>query len=162
VDLVLTDPPYGVGLEYGSGHDDSPETYWRWFLPILKEMRRISKVVVMTHRQAACKEITDWDWLAIWNKPMSFGHRVGKWLPHWEPIFIFGEPTDFSFDVFNHVTARNNTGHPCPKPLKLIQHILRVFGGNVLDPFMGKRDDASSGAPVGPPRHRHRDLRGLL
>ena len=29
-DVILSDPPYGVGLEYGC-HDDSPEGYWEWF-----------------------------------------------------------------------------------------------------------------------------------
>ena len=33
VDLVLTDPPYGVGIKYGPSYDDDRTGYWEWFVP---------------------------------------------------------------------------------------------------------------------------------
>jgi len=136
VDLVLTDPPYGINLDYGICKD-SEDGYWEWFLPFLQQLRNHSAAVVFTHRQNALRKVTDYDWVAVWNKPMAFGHRIGKWLPHWEPIFIYGVPNNFSFDVFTHTTAKPD-GHPSPKPIKLMRHILEVFSdGTILDPFMG-------------------------
>jgi len=135
-DVIVTDPPYGVGLQYGV-HDDSPEAHWAWFRNVLALMRASAPVVVFTHRQAALRELTDWTWVCPWTKPMAFGHRIGKWLPHWEPIFVYGAPSRVSFDVFTHNTAAPN-GHPAPKPEELILHLLDVFHGEtVLDPFMG-------------------------
>tara|TARA_Y100000310_G_scaffold328100_1_gene395629 strand:- start:20245 stop:20643 length:399 start_codon:yes stop_codon:yes gene_type:complete len=93
VDLVLTDPPYGIGLEYGANYKDNPDLYWEWFLPILSSLRQAAENVVFTHRQAALRYITDWDWIAVWNKPMAFGYAQKGWLNHWEPIFVYGKPS---------------------------------------------------------------------
>ena len=146
VDLVLSDPPYGVGINYGE-YTDSPETYWDWFLPTLDLMKSAADGVVITHRQEAIKHITDWDHLCVWNKPLAFGYAIKGWLAHWEPIFIFGTQPNIKInpnskparsDVFTVSPVPNNTGHPCPKPLKLISEIMRTFQGDVIcDPFMG-------------------------
>jgi DNA modification methylase len=146
VDLVLTDPPYGIGLNYGA-HDDSPERYWEWFIPTLDLIRSVCPALVMTHRQDAVRWIQGWDHLCVWNKPMAFGYAINGWLAHWEPIFIFGVRPNIQikadrkparFDVFTLNTEPNKTGHPCPKPLRLMSELLRTFGGDViLDPFMG-------------------------
>ena len=146
VDLVVTDPPYGVGLNYGK-YNDSPETYWEHFIPLLKQIIDLCPAVVMTHRQEAVKWINWWDHLCIWNKPMSFGYAIHGWLNHWEPIFIFGlEPTfqakknkkPARFDVFTFNTEANKLGHPAVKPLKLMIALLQTFHGDtILDPFMG-------------------------
>jgi site-specific DNA-methyltransferase (adenine-specific) len=92
VDLVLTDPPYGVGKAYGSEYDDDPESYWAWFLPTLALIRAAAPVVAMHHRPQILKVVTDWDWVGIWHKPLSFGSRIGNSpvLPYWEPILLWG------------------------------------------------------------------------
>ena len=137
VDLVLTDPPYGIGLQYGSQTDDSPEHYFDWFRPIVSLMRAAAETVVFTHRVAALRELQEWSHIAAWVKPMAFGYNINNWLGHWEPIFVYGKPSTVTFDVFEYCTERPN-GHPVPKPEALMQHLLRVFGGEtVLDPFMG-------------------------
>lgn len=135
-DLVLTDPPYGIGLKYGALTNDAPENYFDWFRPMLALMRAAAPTVVFTHRQAALRELTDWSRVGVWNKPMAFGYAVHNWLAHWEPIFVYGKPSEVTFDVFTHNTVRQN-GHPAPKPESLYAHLLRVFHGDVLDPFMG-------------------------
>lgn len=91
-DAVITDPPYGVGKRYGDAYDDSPEGYWEWFLPALALMRQAAPVLAFTHRLNVLQHVTDWDWVAAWHKPMSFGARIGNSpvLPHWEPILLFG------------------------------------------------------------------------
>ena len=147
VDAVITDPPYGIGFAYDS-HDDNIENYWPWFRRCLAEMRRVGNNVVFTHRQSALKEITDYDWLGVWEKPMSFAHRVGKWLPHWEPIFIYGKPKEFTTDVFSFNTAKAN-GHPCPKPLDLVKRIVSLWDGIILDPFCGSGTTAAAAKLLG-------------
>lgn len=136
-DLVLTDPPYGIGLKYGLQVKDSPETHFEWFQPVLALMREAADTVVFTHRVAALRELTDWSHVAAWVKPMSFAYKINNWLGHWEPIFVYGKPSDVTFDVFKYCTERPN-GHPVPKPEALMLHLLQVFSGDVvLDPFAG-------------------------
>lgn len=137
-DLVLTDPPYGVGVDYGK-HKDEASEHWDWFAPRFEEMRRVGKAVVFSHRWRALFHLPEPDWVCIWNKPMSYAHRVGKWLPHWEPLFVYGTPSNFSPDVFSVNTARPiEKGHPCPKPVELMVKVLTAFSPRtVLDPFAG-------------------------
>ena len=164
VDLVLTDPPYGVGIKYGKSYNDARDIYWEWFVPTVELMRQHSKLVVFTHRNEALRHLTTWDWVGVWNKPGAFGSRIGNSviLPHWEPIFLYGihqmgVHAEYSSDVFtfNPVPSNNrshgNIGraawerdgfeyHPCPKPPKLYQRLIQVFGQNadtICDPFTG-------------------------
>lgn len=142
VDLVLTDPPYGVGLKYGQMVNDSPETHFEWFIPFIQVMKQAAPNVVFTHRQAALKHITDWDWLAVWQKPLALGFSQKGWLNHWEPIFVYGKPDNgvgkrpANYDVFSYNPVKPN-GHPAPKPIKLIKKLASLWNGSILDPFAG-------------------------
>ena len=159
---VVTDPPYGVGVRYGPAFDDSRADYWPWFKERLALMRAAAPVVAFTHRVKALAEITDWDWVGVWNKPGSFGARIGNSpiLPHWEPIFLYGiHSLGTKRNVLADVLTVNpqpagNSGpwgrrerwsngemarHPTPKPLTLFVRLIHALcdKGPVLDPFMG-------------------------
>lgn len=160
--LILTDPPYGVGVKYGPLYDDDRDTYWQWFLPTIDLMRKAAPRVVFTHRVAALHHITGWDWVGVWHKPGAFGARVGNSavLPHWEPIFMYGihdggTRSEYIPDVLSinpqpsaglSALGRDKwktegfTAHPCQKPLDLYQRLLRAFLDDqavVCDPFAG-------------------------
>jgi len=107
VGVCLSDPPYGVGVLYGSKTNDKRLDYWEWMRLAVAEMVRVSEVTAFTHRVAALSELTGWDWIGCWNKPWSSGARVGNscLLPHWEPIFMYGvhgagTKSDYTSDVF--------------------------------------------------------------
>jgi len=163
VDLVLTDPPYGVGVKYSEAYDDKRDGYWEWFVPVVDAMVKIGKVTIFTHRNESLRHIVGWDWVGVWNKPGSFGARIGNSaiLPHWEPIYFYGIHSagvygEYCPDVltFNPQKAGGNSligrekwkqssdfsNHPCPKPVGLFQKLAQVFspsGGVILDPFLG-------------------------
>ena len=162
-DLVLTDPPYGVGAKYGDGYDDNRSKYWEWFVPVVAQLRGRAPVMAMTHRVTALKHLTDWDWCAVWHKPYGAGARVGNSpvLPHWEPIIMWGihslgTKRDALPDVLSINPESRGAGngsslgrarlemesaaHPFPKPLGLFVRLTMLLsepGGLVLDPFMG-------------------------
>lgn len=155
MDLVLTDPPYGVDRKYGVSYNDSPNEYWKWFKPVVSQLHKISPVMAMTHKLSALKELTDWDWIICWRKPYGAGARIGNSpiLPHWEPILLWGIHTlgtkrEVLPDVIsinpepppNRLFDCNNFGHPLPKPEGLISRLITglTFNKNlVLDPFLG-------------------------
>lgn len=162
IDAIITDPPYGVGIKYGQEYDDRRSDYWDWLRERIALARKTAGLVVFTHRVAALKEITDADWVAVWNKPGAFGARVGNScvLPHWEPVFLYGihaagTQSNYASDVitFNPEPAKAGikgigrekwegefVSHPCPKPVELYKHFIMTFGQNaktICDPFMG-------------------------
>jgi site-specific DNA-methyltransferase (adenine-specific) len=162
-DLVLTDPPYGVGATYGQAYDDARDTYWEWFVPAVKQLRGCAPVMAMTHRVTALKWLTDWDWCGVWHKPYGAGCRVGNSpvLPHWEPILLWGihslgPSRDALADVISINPERRGAGdggsvgrerlamesaaHPFPKPVALFSRLVKLLSHDdtcVLDPFMG-------------------------
>lgn len=161
--MVLTDPPYGIGVRYGSGSDDSRADYWPWMRETVEVMRTVAPVLVFTHRVAALRELHGWDWIGAWRKPIASGVGVGNSpvVPHWEPIFMYGihtlGTTDrvFTPDVFSFNAEKQKLhglkgreswakadaeGHPAPKPEGLWRSFLTAFGqagGTVIDPFLG-------------------------
>jgi site-specific DNA-methyltransferase (adenine-specific) len=160
---VISDPPYGVGVKYGPSYSDKrSDGYWDWMREVVSLMRGSAPVVAFTHRNAALKELREYDWVAVWHKPGSFGARIGNSpvLPHWEPIFLYGIHTlgctgEMLADVltFNPQKAGNSSeigrakwsgpqyaDHPCPKPLPLYARLVRTLcpsAGPVIDAFAG-------------------------
>ena len=162
VDAVVTDPPYGVGVKYGAEYDDKRADYWDLLRARVDAARKVAPLVVFTHRVSALRELKDWDWTAVWNKPGAFGSRLGKScvLPHWEPIFLYGihatgVNSKYASDVVTCNPEPAKAGikgvgrekwngefysHPCPKPVSLYQQFLSTYAQNaktICDPFMG-------------------------
>lgn len=146
VELIVTDPPYGVGYQYGETTDDSPESHWGWFLPMLDLMRECSPQVVFTHRQDAIWHLPKPDHLGAWHKPFNLTFSIKGWQAKWEPVFVYGgvvtklapgAKRPASVDSWAYNTAPNEFGHPATKPIGLMRAIVSTFSGDVCDPFMG-------------------------
>lgn len=165
VDLVQTDPPYGVRAElnsktrkrlpwsisgqrakndYGT-FDDSPHYVQSVIVPAFRAALGISKRGILTPGNRC---------LTFYPPPDSFGafyQPAGNGLQRWgrcdaQPIFYYGAfprasrlipGTNLSF-VLTESPERN--GHPCPKPTDAWRKLMLIGstdGETVLDPFMG-------------------------
>lgn len=143
VDLVLTDPPYNVGVDYGT-HNDKMTTQefiaWadQWFF----DCRRISKTVLITGqiRLTDYAQLEPWKWLLCWWKPAAMG-RSPVGFCNWEPVAMWGKGHSRANDVVRAPIRPSGEidGHPCPKPLGWALGLLQTFPNAtvVLDPFAG-------------------------
>lgn len=145
-DLCLTDPPYGVNLEYGM-YQDTPENWYELMREFIPEAQRIAKMVIMP----SCRiNALQWiyqnfspSWIIAWHKG-SPGHAAYIGFNDWEPHLVFGK-TSSTLQMHDHFTVMNdeamgNYGHPCPKPIAWAKWLMKRAlpkGGNVIDPFMG-------------------------
>ena len=144
IDLVLTDPPYGVNLKYDV-YEDTEESWFEMMDKIIPEMRRVAKMVIFPSCQI---KRLDWfyinhkpDWLICWYKG-SPGHAGYVGFNDWEPHIVYGKITNTMHDYFaaTNDEKMGNYGHPCPKPTKWAEWLISRAtkeGQIVLDPFNG-------------------------
>jgi len=151
VDLVLTDPPYGIahstgwrdgkaewlGTEIANDNDTSIRDW------VLNYFKGIPAVVFGSHKRlspAGTKMILIWDK----GEALGMGDLSLPWKPSWEEIYIIG--TGFhgrrtSGVIYNPpVQSMYKTGrrHPNEKPVALLRKLLlKCPNGITIDPFMG-------------------------
>jgi len=147
IDLVLTDPPYGIGLEYGI-YKDTEENWFKMFDRLIPEIKRVAKMSILP----CCRikalpyiyQTAPPDWLICWYKG-SPGHRAFVGFNDWEPLLVYGKNKDVQMhDYFYCQPERINTEdksvHPCPKPVKWAKWLIyrtTQKEDTILDPFMG-------------------------
>lgn len=146
VDAVVTDPPYGVGLEYAS-YNDTFENWRRLIDLFVPEAIRVSRgpVVIPTSKIESERHLHSLNpiWRLCWYKGASCT-RSPIGFKDWEPTFVFGgKPPVY---IHDHFTAHANNvrkevpGHPCPKPVAWATWLVSRMapeGGTILDPFTG-------------------------
>lgn len=146
VDLVVTDPPWNLGLDYGVHHDDLPlDQYEAWLAGIVTSCAGLGarRLVYLPGRHHLARIDA-----VLADSGMS-PTVVLRWQrgQDWEPIVVAQTPdapraeapVPATFRV-PRPAAEPSSGHPCPKPLGLIEWILRAYawhGAIVLDPFAG-------------------------
>jgi DNA modification methylase len=146
IDLVLTDPPYGIELEY-AGYDDTEQNWFNLMDKFIPQALRISNMSIFP----SCKiKRLGWfyanyqpDWIIAWYKG-SVGHNSYIGFNDWEPHLVYGKTKTklCMHDYFQtHSSPKKGTfGHPCPKPVDWASWLIyRATDDNmtVCDPFAG-------------------------
>lgn len=145
VDLVLTDPPYGVGVDYGT-YEDTQSNLRILIDEIWPILQAASDRILITPGIANIQVWPKSTWVLCW---MIQGTNCGSgpWgFATWQPILAYGKDPWLAngkgrkMDSFVNKCASEKNGHPCPKPLKVWNWIMirsSFEGESVLDPFMG-------------------------
>jgi len=149
VDLILTDPPYGVNL----GYDIYVDTEGNWYELMKKfipEARRVAKMVIMPSCQIKrlkwIYENFSPDWLICWYKG-STGTAGFIGFNDWEPLLVYGKIHTQIHDYFKAQPEPFDNGHPCPKPRQWARWIIQRAtkeGMLVCDPFAGSGSTLSA------------------
>ena len=130
-DLVVTDPPYGMGKAEWD-EEIVPVDSW---LPIA---RLKGRPVALFCGVKGTYDYPRPDWIGAWVR-LGSTQRNGALLGfcNWEPILFYGMPS-LSNDVISVPNYHGVDGHPTPKPLRLMSALLgRMPAGVVADPFCG-------------------------
>lgn len=145
VDLVLTDPPYGVGIDYGVATDtvSDLEGIVDDIMPLLLRW----PVVLLTSGVAHMWLYPRPTWVLAWVHPAAMG--PGPWgFNGLNPILAYGSDPklkagrgSFPDSLVLAADRKGVDGHPTPKPLEVWRWILERgttgSGAVVFDPFMG-------------------------
>ena len=151
IDLVLTDPPYNVDLNYDEYKDVNDEDeYKKWCSDWFKELKRVCRgVIIITpgyNNLHHWLSIENPKAIIIWNKPNANSFNKVMGINVWEPIlyYLCSEKIKHKIHIdmiTQNISMQKEVGnHPCPKPLKLFRTLINNFsneGDIVLDCFMG-------------------------
>jgi site-specific DNA-methyltransferase (adenine-specific) len=160
VDLVLTDPPYGVGIDYGDLQVDSFDAWKRlmeFLLPTAINKSRGAFLVSTSKIEGEAFLFANYPplWRICWFKGASCT-RSPIGFKDWETIFVYGKPRGGQFHDYFHANANNTRndikGHPCPKPIKWGKWLIdkcSIPGDIILDPFLGSGTTAVAAKILG-------------
>ncbi len=143
-DVVLTDPPYNVGIKYGLLTDDLRGDYRLWCVEWFEALRSRARVVLISPGIANLgmwHNIEQPTWVVAWHKPAAMGRCVVG-FNNWEPVLLWGSTPRQTNDAFvvPLVPSASSEGHPCPKPVAWARNLIERFtlaDDVVVDPFMG-------------------------
>jgi site-specific DNA-methyltransferase (adenine-specific) len=153
VDLVLTDPPYGVALgsrlnnnrerEAYSVVDDSPEEIIRLVRFVIAISQVKAERVVLTPGVRNMFAYPQPSHIGAFYYPAASG--CNAWgFSCWQPIFYYGADPyagkGSKPDSFESTEPAEKNGHPCPKPIKQWMRLMNrvsLPSDTILDPFLG-------------------------
>lgn len=173
VDACVTDPPYGVGFDYGSAHKDEEAGYIEWLWPIIQECERVVRpggAMFVWQSGTRIRHFATWfprDW-RLFVAAKNFVQMRKTVMQHsYDPVLVWWKPgakpwTAGSLSRDFHIADTTPQGrkkhgdvvegHPCPRPLHQVRHIIEQWvppGGVVLDPFMGSGTTAVAAVQSG-------------
>ena len=158
-DLVLTDPPYGLGIEYNS-FNDTEENVSDLAALWLPEARRISHNVAFTCGTDRMHLYDPPNWVYAWYTPQGVG-STSYGFQCWQPIMYYGRDVMLAnrkgrrSDVItwsSQTPDKSGGFHPCPKPVEFFEKCLSRFavdGFKVFDPFLGSGSSAIAAHNMG-------------
>jgi site-specific DNA-methyltransferase (adenine-specific) len=160
VDLVLTDPPYGVGLKgkrtkraasltntgYSGAFEDTPEYVKAAVIPVIHRCLEISKRMVVTPGTQNLSLYPPTAAIGDFFNPAGAG--MCAWGFNCSTLILYYGKDPFLEDgrgpqpngQWGTAAGKGNKGHPCPKPLQWMKWLVNRAsrpGEMILDPFMG-------------------------
>lgn len=157
VDLICTDPPYGLDVAYDS-FDDTQENLSNLIGGVMPEMLRVAKRVMLTPGVQNIPLYPRYDWIIAWVYGTT--NTWGKWgFNSWQPILCYGKDPYLEnsmgarMDIIKDSSLPPKEDHPCPKSMEFVRKMIvrgSVKDGDIiLDPFLGSGTTAVAAKQLG-------------
>lgn len=143
---VVTDPPYGIGVEYGHS-TDTPAYVEQLVADLWPRLARFERVA-LTPGVGNIHRYPPPTWTLCWFDPGGVGS--GPWgFCTWQPILVYGKDPYLSqglgrrpdgLELMQRGDPDRELGHPCPKPVGVLRWLIQrttLPTDVILDPFAG-------------------------
>ena len=145
VDLVLTDPPYGIGLDYGT-FVDTPVNVRNLVVSVMPLILESASRVALTCGVRQIAWYPPSTWILCWFNRAGTG--MNPWgFTCWQPVLVYGKDPYLENrmggrpDYIEGSEGASTKEHPCAKPIKfwkkLLARVSVMSTDVVLDPFLG-------------------------
>ncbi len=146
VDLVLTDPPYGLGFRGEQWDSEIP--LW------LSAAREKAPIVAFTTAPTTMWKYPEPDWILCWHRQAANSRTAYGGFNHWTPVLVYGRGGPSPDTLTLHAIAnaqKRGYWHPSPKPLKLLLWLVAAWPNaqTILDPFMGSGTTLAAARDLG-------------
>lgn len=166
-DAILTDLPYGIGLNYHPTVHDTPAYIDELVAEALPIMLNSALVVALTCGIGNIWRYPEPTWVLAWYQTNAL-KSTGKWgFNVWQPVLVYGTDPylargrgrrpDLVATAAPAIGGRDQalvkSNHPCPKPyeswVKLLLRVSPDESDLILDPFMGSGTTLSAAKYTG-------------
>ena len=164
VDLIVTDPPYNIGVDYGKNKDKNKD-YFKWCFKWLKECERVLKnngsIYIINYPENNSRIMNELsktnmifrNWI-VWHYPSNIGHSKTNFTRASRSILFYTKGNKFKFnldegevveDVLEFNLVKNVSKEKVPNfpnqiPEKLVEILMEISSNEkdvVLDCFLG-------------------------
>jgi site-specific DNA-methyltransferase (adenine-specific) len=152
-DVVLTDLPYGIGVDYGATYTDDADTLDALVVATMPAMQACAPVVALTCGIGNWWRYPEPTWVLCWHQSNA-PTASGRWgFNQWQPVLVYGKDPYLvrlrgrRSDTVSvgasgrDLIAARKSDHPCPKPLGAWKKIMLRLSPDItdtfVDPFMG-------------------------
>jgi len=153
IDLVVTDPPWNVGKDYGDYKDNLSKEEYKNLIYLLKDLwdKKANGRVAIVLGSEILKQ-----WWDVFPDAKIIIVRLGALVLtrkknmhlQWKAVLTTCKSNDFSIDLWTDIRwpgegyffNEPRYGHPTMTPLKLTKRLVRLFSKEndiILDPFTG-------------------------
>ena len=149
-DLMLTDPPYGVDIDYFS-YEDSEKNLSALIKNIIAPaIETVAPVSLITCGVLNIQKYPPYKWILSWSQRGAGSNPCGWGWSCWQPVLAYGtdpflknqlgsRPDEFFCASNQGETRRIN--HPVVKPLNVMRWLVYrgapLSNSLIVDPFMG-------------------------
>ena len=144
-DVVVTDPPFNVGKDYGTSTDDLDVEEYRSLMVAVAGAAERQAWVTPTNGLALFSALLGPEAYPVVVVRGAQGPKRWGWFDQFDMLLVRGKPLRYTSNLWTDIRLKgegyffreNDFGHPGYTPMPIMARLVGLMGGPVLDPFAG-------------------------
>lgn len=160
-DVLITDPPFNVGKDYGTSSDDLPLPEYEAMMRLIAESGPLVQAwIAPTNRLSMFSRILGDEALPVVIQRGAIGPKRWGWFDQFDMALVRGKPIRYSKNLWTDIRLKgegyffreNTFDHPGYTPFAILQRLVSLLATSeqvVIDPFLGTGTTAVGAKQLG-------------